>query len=77
MSIGRPTGPPRQTVGTRLTTGWPDLSLVILKSGPSTNLSLYGAPQMAIHTIDKQPFHVIPEGLTMFERLPPRQRNLS
>ena len=29
-------------------------------------------PQAAINTIDKQPFHVIPEGLPAFERFPPR-----
>jgi len=27
---------------------------------------------MAIYTVDKQPFHVIPDGLQTFERLPPR-----
>jgi hypothetical protein len=27
---------------------------------------------MAIYTVDKQPFHVIPEGMPSFERLPQR-----
>jgi hypothetical protein len=27
---------------------------------------------MAIYTLDKQPFHMIPEGLPAFEREPPR-----
>jgi hypothetical protein len=27
---------------------------------------------MAIYTIDKQPFHQIPEGMPTFERLPAR-----
>jgi hypothetical protein len=27
---------------------------------------------MAIYTIDKQPFHGIPDGLQTFERLPPQ-----
>jgi hypothetical protein len=27
---------------------------------------------MTIYTIDKQPFHIVPEGLQTFERLPPR-----
>jgi len=27
---------------------------------------------MAIYTIDKQPFHLIPEGMPTFERLPKR-----
>ena len=29
-------------------------------------------PQMAIYTLDKQPFHLIPEGVPAFEREPPR-----
>ena len=29
-------------------------------------------PQMAIYTVDKQPFHHIPEGMPSFERLPQR-----
>jgi hypothetical protein len=36
--------------------------------------TLFGAPQMAIYTVDKQqPFHVIPEGMPAFERLPQRR----
>jgi hypothetical protein len=27
-------------------------------------------PAMAIYTVDKQPFHVIPDGMPAFERLP-------
>jgi hypothetical protein len=29
-------------------------------------------PQMAIYTVDKQPFHHIPDGMPAFERLPGR-----
>ena len=29
-------------------------------------------PQVAIYTIDKQPFHHVPEGMPAFERLPQR-----
>jgi hypothetical protein len=43
---------------------------VILKVGTLDDLSLYGGPEMAIFTIDKQSFHVIPEGLASFERVP-------
>ena len=32
----------------------------------------YGAPRIAIYTVDKQPFHVVAEGVPEFERLPPR-----
>jgi len=30
------------------------------------------APNMAIYTIDKQPYHHVPEGMPSFERLPGR-----
>jgi hypothetical protein len=58
--------------GTHLTTRRPGLPLVILKVGTLDNPSLFGTPQMAIYTVDKQPFHVIPDGLQTFERLPAR-----
>jgi hypothetical protein len=60
------------TCGTHLTTRRPDLAFVILKVGTLDDPSLFGLPQMAIHTLDKEPFHLIPEGLPGFERLPPR-----
>lgn len=34
--------------------------------------SLFGEPQIAIYTVDKQPFHHIPEGMPAFEQLPRR-----
>jgi hypothetical protein len=61
-----------ENCGTHLTTRRPDLPMVILKVGALDDPSLYGAPQMAIYTVDKQPFHMIPEGLAIFERPPPR-----
>jgi hypothetical protein len=57
--------------GTHLATRRPGLPMVILKVGTLDDPALFGAPQMAIYTADKQPFHVIPEGLQTFERLPP------
>ena len=57
---------------THLTTRRPGLPLVILKVGTLDNPSLFGTPQMAIYTVDKQPFHVIPDGVQTFERLPLR-----
>jgi len=33
---------------------------------------LFGNPQVAIYTIDKQPFHHVPDGMPAFERLPQR-----
>ena len=43
---------------------------VVLKVGTLDDPKLFGGPQMAIYTIDKQPFHQIAEGLPTFERLP-------
>ena len=45
---------------------------MILKVGTLDDPSLFGAPRIAIYTIDKQPFHMIPEGVLAFERQPPR-----
>ncbi len=58
--------------GTHLVTRRPDLLAIILKAGTLDDPSLFGAPQMAIFTIDRQIFHQIPEGLPTFERMPPR-----
>jgi hypothetical protein len=58
--------------GTHLTTLRPGLPAVILKVGTLDDPSLFGTPQMAIFTVDKQIFHHIPDGLPTFERLPPR-----
>jgi hypothetical protein len=54
------------------TTRRPGLPAVILKVGTLDDPGLFGGPQMAIFTIDKQAFHTIPEGLPSFERLPKR-----
>lgn len=58
--------------GTHLTTRRPGLAAVILKVGTLDDPGLFGKPQMAIYTIDKQPFHHIPDGLPSYERLPRR-----
>jgi hypothetical protein len=58
--------------GTHLITRPPGLPAVVLKVGTLDDPSLFGNPQMAIYTIDKQAFHQIPDGLPTFERLPVR-----
>ncbi len=58
--------------GTHLITRRPGLPAVILKAGTLDDPSVFGSPQMAIFTVDKQAFHHIPDGLPSFERLPPR-----
>ena len=55
--------------GTHLATR-PPRPVVVVKVGTLDDPKLYGAPDMAIFTIDKQSFHQIPEGLPAFERRP-------
>lgn len=59
--------------GTHILTRRPGLDMVILKVGTLDNPADYGGPDSAIHTLDMQPFHVIPEGLPSFEKRPPRR----
>ena len=59
--------------GTHIVTRPQGFPAVILKVGSLDDPGLFGSPQMAIYTIDKQPFHQIPEGLPSFERLPQRR----
>jgi hypothetical protein len=59
--------------GTHLVTRRPGLPAVVLKIGTLDDPSLFGSPQMAIFTVDKQAFHHIPEGMPSFERLPQRR----
>jgi hypothetical protein len=58
--------------GTHIGTRRPGLPMVILKVGTLDDPSLFGVPQMAIYTVDKQGFHHIPDGLPSHERLPKR-----
>ncbi len=45
-------------------------AVIAIKAGTLDDPSIYGMPQMAIYTIDKQSFHCIPEGVPQAERLP-------
>jgi hypothetical protein len=57
--------------GTHILTRAPSLAgAVILKVGTFDDPKLYEGPQMAIYTIDKQPFHHVPSGVPTFERMP-------
>lgn len=56
--------------GTHILSRRPGLPAVILKVGTLDDPKLFEGPQMAIFTVDKQPFHHIPEGAPSFERLP-------
>jgi hypothetical protein len=59
--------------GTHLVTRPQGLPALVLKVGTLDDPTQFGTPQMAIYTVDKQPFHVMPDGLPAFERLPPRR----
>ena len=57
--------------GTQLISKAPSLpGAMLIKVGTLDDPSVFGQPQMAIFTIDKQPFHQIAEGLATFERMP-------
>ena len=55
--------------GTHLATKPPGRPVVVVKVGTLDDPAQF-TPQMAIFTVDKQPFHQIPEGLKTFERRP-------
>jgi hypothetical protein len=59
--------------GTHLVTRPTGLPAVVVKVGTLDDPGLFGTPQMAIYTVDKQPFHHVPDGLPTFDRLPPRR----
>lgn len=57
--------------GTHILTRAPGAAgAVMLKVGTLDDPSVYGGPEMAIFTIDKQSFHQLPEGIASFERMP-------
>lgn len=54
---------------TRLPEGGPPM--IVVKVGTLDDpAAMYGRPDLAIYTIDKQAFHEVPAGLPTFERLP-------
>ncbi|MGQ0618360.1 MAG: GFA family protein [Panacagrimonas sp.] len=57
--------------GTPLLSRSPALAgTVIVKLGTLDKPSAFGNPQMAIFTVDQQPFHHVPAGIPAFERMP-------
>jgi hypothetical protein len=42
----------------------------MIKVGTLDDPSVYGAPKVAVYTIDKQSFHHVPDGVAAFERVP-------
>jgi hypothetical protein len=56
--------------GTHMVNRARSVPAMVIKVGTLDDPDLFGQPQMAINTVDKQVFHHIPEGLSAFERLP-------
>jgi hypothetical protein len=56
--------------GTHMNTRIAGSAVVIVKVGTLDDPSLFGSPDVAIFTIDKQAFHSVPAGMPTFERLP-------
>lgn len=44
--------------------------MVMIKVGTLDDPALFGGPQVAIFTCDKQPFHTIPTDIPTFDKLP-------
>ena len=58
--------------GTHLLTRAPAFGAVMLKVGTLDDPSVFGGPQLAIYTSEKQAFHHVPPGITSFETFPGR-----
>lgn len=57
--------------GTQILSRSPALpGAVLIKVGTLDDPAAYEGPQMAIYTVDMQPFHQLPAGLPAFERTP-------
>ena len=56
--------------GTQLTTDRNDLGMVVVKIGTLDDPAVFGGPKAAIYTKDAQPFHIMPEGVPVFENTP-------
>jgi hypothetical protein len=56
--------------GTHLITRAPAFGAVMIKVGTLDDPSLFGGPQLAIYTSEKQAFHQVPSGIQAFERFP-------
>ncbi len=56
--------------GTHILTRRPGLAQLVLKIGTLDDPASVYTPKMAIFTKDRQPYHLIAEGVTAFDRLP-------
>ncbi len=58
------------TCGTHLATRVPGRPMLVLKVGTLDDPSRFGGPELAIYMIDRQPFHIVDEGMPKFDRMP-------
>ena len=58
--------------GTHVATRPPGLPGVVIKVGTLDDFFFNDTATTAIYTVDKQPYHHVPEGVPAFERLPQR-----
>jgi len=57
--------------GTQLISRSPKLpGMALIKVGTLNHPEVFGMPEIAIHTLDKQVFHAIPADITQFDRYP-------
>ena len=57
--------------GTHLATKAPGLpGVVLLKVGSMDDPKQFGGPELVIFTSEKQPYHLLPDGVPAFERFP-------
>ncbi len=56
--------------GTHLVTRAPGFPAAIVKVGSMDEPAQFGGPQLAMYAMDKQAWHMIPEGIPTFEKRP-------
>ncbi len=60
------------TCGTHLITELPGRDYIVIKVGTLDDPADYDGPAFAIFAEEKQSYHLFPEGIPVFDKLPPR-----
>ena len=59
--------------GTHILTRSPRMEgAVLIKVGSLDDQDVYGMPNMAVYCFKKKPYHVVPDGVTSFDKFPTR-----
>ena len=56
--------------GTHILARPPGMGMDIIKVGTLDDSSQYSGPQMAIYLCDARPYHMVPEGVAAFDKVP-------